>query len=111
LDPKIAFAIVWPAGAALSVLAFIGTRDMPPLRRIALCSLALAATVTPTIVSAHIPSIWPAIAVVLIAPFSPPYGVTYALLFGALPIGAIWALIAVVWLRARKIRAGYFTRR
>jgi hypothetical protein len=41
---------------------------------------------------------WPAVGVVLIAPFMWLYGVTYALSFGVLPIGVIWTLIAIVWL-------------
>jgi hypothetical protein len=110
VDAKTVFIIVWVAGAAISAVAFRATRNLPPLRRIALCSLALAATVTPTIVAAHIPVIWPAIGVLLLAPFDRPYGVPFALLFGLLPIAVIWALIAAVWLAIRKIRSAYFTR-
>jgi hypothetical protein len=47
----------------------------------------------------------------LVAPFAASYGVTYALLFGVLPIVAIWVLIAVVWLGLRKAWTVYFTRR
>jgi hypothetical protein len=108
MDPKIVFAVVLTAGAAVSPLAFIVTRNMPPLTRIALCSLALAANATPTIVSAHIPVIWPAIAVALITPFAAPYGLTYAALFGLLPIGVVWVLIAVIWYGVRTL---YFARR
>jgi hypothetical protein len=110
LDP-LPFAIVWPVGAAVTVLAIRHTRAIPPLLRIALCSLALAATVTPTIIGTHSPWIWPAVAVVLITPFVAHYGVTHALLFGVLPIVAMWALIVVIWLGLRKARTCYFTRR
>jgi hypothetical protein len=111
VDPNTAFIIVWGAGAAISAAALMAARTMPPFRRIALCSLALAATIAPSIAGGHSPIIFPAIAVMLTLPFTEPHhGMLYALLFGLLPIGVVWALIVAVWLAIRKIRAVYFTR-
>jgi hypothetical protein len=108
VNPNIVFSIVWVAGAAISAAALMATRTMPPFRRIALCSLALAATMAPSIAGGHSPVIFPAIAVMLVVPFTD--GMIYALLFGLLPIGVVWALIVAIWLAIRKIRAVYFTR-
>src|SRR2546423_1189656 len=76
------FLITWLVGLLLTALAFWLTRNASPIKRIALLSFLLAATVTPSIVLQHTTGILPAILVLVTSPFVPMYGWTYSLLFG-----------------------------
>ena len=45
----------------------------------------------------------PALLILVVSPFSPPYGLTYGLMFGLVPIAVVWACMAGVWLAVSRI--------
>ena len=61
------------------------------------CSLILAVAFTPSIVIHHSLELAPAIYILMVAPFTPMYGVGYGTVLGATPIAIIWAAIVGVW--------------
>ena len=97
-DIAVAFLMVWAIGAGLFVLARKVTAHAPQPKRVTICALVLAAAFTPSIVLQHTSAILPAIVVLVMSPFIPMYGWSYALLYGALPIAIVCLAIALGWL-------------
>lgn len=97
LDQLLMFSTVWVGGAVALALALKLTRKSSRRVRILVCALLLAIGFTPSIVVAHGIALAPAILVLVVAPFVPPAGPSYAALLGALPIAVAWLLTSAVW--------------
>jgi hypothetical protein len=92
-----AFSITWAIGGVLAALAFWLTRRMSRVRRVLICSFIFAVAFTPSVVVQHTSAVLPAVLIFGFSPFEPMYGWSYGLMFGALPIGIVWALVSSIW--------------
>ena len=97
------WVLTWATGAGFTALAFFLTRKMDRVGRILIRSVVLALAFTPSIVLQHTSAALPAILIAVLSPFEPMYGWSYGLLFGALPIIIVWAVVASVWILAGRL--------
>jgi hypothetical protein len=92
------FLATWLIGGMLTALTFWLTRGSPWRVQANLRSLALAVTLTPTLVFApHAAALGPAVVVVIYGLFMPngwPYVPA-----GVIPIALVWAVLRLLWPR------------